>query len=280
MPPGAPPPTELSNDARYYTGRVDPVGELVDLGVGEAVVFTCPSPLHPDRNEDGAAVYRVADAALIGVADGVGGLPAGESASTAALEALGDALADLPDDLPEQTLRNAVLDGFEAAHAVIRSSPSGGATTLVVVEIRRGHLRTYNAGDSAILVVGADGEVKLQTVAQSPVGYALESGLFDEREALAHESRNVIFNCLGLDRLHVDLSTPTPIAPGDTVLVGTDGLFDNLTQDELVRTVAREPLPAVCEALARIARERMLALGGEHPSKPDDLTFAAFRLRG
>ena len=265
--------------SRFYTGEAEPVGEHIDLGLGEAVVFTTPSPLHPDRNEDGAAVLRLGASALIAVADGVGGLPGGESASTLALEQLGQSVADLPAEPDATTLRNAVLDGFERGHRAIRSEGSGGATTLTAVTIRDGYLRSFNAGDSAAMIVGADGGLKLQTVPHSPVGYALESGLIDEDEALAHENRNVIFNCLGLERMHVEFTTGIVLDPRDTVLLGTDGLFDNLTQDELIGLLAGESLDTICTELAQTAGQRMLGSSARHPSKPDDLTFAAFRVR-
>lgn len=279
MVPGAPSPSSPPTlQSRFYTGVDESLGELVDLSNGEVVVFTSPSPLHPDRNEDGAALFGLGDATLIAVADGVGGLPGGESASSLALDELGRSVAELIGEPATGQLRNAVLDGFERGHRAIRDQGDGGATTMTAVTIQGNRLRSYNAGDSAVMIVGGDRELKLQTVPHSPVGYALESGLIAEQEALAHENRNVIFNCLGLDRLHIEYTSEVVLEPDDTVLLGTDGLFDNLTQDELIDALTGGGLDAVCRQLAQTAGERMLSGGVGHPSKPDDLTFAAFRL--
>ncbi|QDU66558.1 PP2C family protein-serine/threonine phosphatase [Engelhardtia mirabilis] len=278
MLPGPPLSAQDAFTTRFYTGCNRRICEGIDLTAGELVVYTSPSPLHPDRNEDGAAVFRVGDAVVIAVADGVGGLPGGAMASTRALEEIGRTLGELGGDVTESRLRNAVLDGIELAHRAIRETGDGGATTLAAVEILGRQLRTYHAGDSAILIFDADGELRLQTVAHSPVGYALESGLITEAEAFFHDHRNIIFNCLGLERIHIEFSSAIELDPGDTVLLATDGLFDNLTLAELSELSRGGELASVCQQLESVATERMNAPGGQAPSKPDDLTFATFRL--
>jgi serine/threonine protein phosphatase PrpC len=265
--------------SRYYIEILEPTAEKVELGLGDFAVFTAASPLHPERNEDGAAIFALEDCVVVAVADGVGGLPDGAGASSLALQSLGEALDELTGEPDARQVRNALLDAFEAGHREIQGTGAGGATTLAVIEVRAGQVRTYHAGDSTILIVGRGGERRFQSVAHSPVGYALESGLIDEHDALAHPQRNVIFNCLGLPRMAVEIGSPIGLETGDTILLASDGLFDNLTLDEIASELRRATLGEVCDALCALARQRMVSDEEGVPSKPDDLTFALFRAR-
>ena len=64
----------------------------------------------------------------------------------------------------------------------------------------------------------------------------------------------------------------------DTLLVATDGVFDNLQLDEIVQLVRKGPLPAQTESLRQLAWERMTAETPNTPSKPDDCSAITFRL--
>lgn len=263
---------------RYWCDATPSPIESQDLDFGELVVFTRASPEHPDRNEDAAAVYRTAAGAVVAVADGVGGLPGAAAASRTALEAIGSRLArPARDPRPDERLRDALLDGIEHAHECLLEAATG-ATTLAAVELRPGSMRSYHVGDSAVLVFGPGGDLIGHTVPHSPIGYAFESGLIDELEALHHPSRNVIFRCLGRDRMALEISWPLRLAAGDTVLLATDGLLDNLTQSEIADACTSHAPAQAVERLVDEATRRMLPGSRPgHPSKPDDLTLALFR---
>jgi serine/threonine protein phosphatase PrpC len=148
----------------------------------------------------------------------------------------------------------------------------------VVAEIAGNTLRPYHVGDSAMLVVGQRGKVKLQTVSHSPVGYALESGLLEEKEALHHDERHLISNMVGSADMRIEVGSPIRLALRDTVLLATDGLLDNLTLQEIADGIRTGPLAASAQNLARTCLRRMREPEADHPSKPDDVTFLLFRL--
>jgi serine/threonine protein phosphatase PrpC len=114
-------------------------------------------------------------------------------------------------------------------------------------------------------------------VPHSLTGFAVEAGLLDEQEAVQHEQRHVIFNVVGAPDMRVDVATPVKLAPFDTVLLASDGLFDNLFVDEIVATAQCGPLPARMSQLIAQADERMRTEGRDQPSKPDDLTVILCR---
>ena len=131
-----------------------------------------------------------------------------------------------------------------------------------------------------MLVVGQRGKIKLQTVSHSPVGYALESGLLEEEEALHHDQRHLISNMVGSAEMRIEVGSPIRLAPRDTVLLATDGLLDNLSLQEIVDGIRTGPLVGVVRHLVQNCGQRMREPEGDQPSKPDDVTFLLFRLTG
>ncbi len=249
--------------------------ERIALAPGEVVVFSARAPDKASPNED-AALLASPDGrrAVLVVADGMGGRPGGESASQLVCQALARQLAA---DAPEGSLRGPILDAVEAGNRAILELGIGAATTLGVAELVDGALRAYHVGDAGILVVGQRGRVKLETVPHSPTGYAVHAGLLDADEALHHEERHLVSNAVGAADMRIEVGSPLPLAPRDTLLLATDGLFDNLSLDEIIALVRAGPLLRAARALVERCRQRMLHPQPGLPSKPDDLTFLLFR---
>jgi len=240
----------------------------------ELAAYTRTSPAPDHVNEDGILILNHASGALIvAIADGAGGYPDGGSAAALALAALERACRNDADVTP----RAAILNGFEAAHRDIKAHGGGAGTTLAVVELADATLRSYHAGDSGILVTGQRGRIRLQSVFHSPTGYAVEAGLLDAEEALHHEHRHMVSNLLGMEPMSVEIGSPLALADRDTVLIASDGLYDNLYVPEIVEIVRKGPLLAACRRLAAIARERMENAVSGQPSKPDDLSVVLLR---
>ncbi len=245
---------------------------------GHAVVFSQRCPGRERPNEDAAALIPYSDeSGLLVVADGAGGQKAGAQASGLAISLLATSVRRARSD--DTDLRNAVLNGVEAANHAIAGLGVGAGTTLSIVEIGGRTIRPFHVGDSMILAVGQRGRVKMQTVPHSPTGYAVEAGLMDAHEALHHEERHLVSNMLGTPDMRVEMGSPMRLADRDTVVLASDGLSDNLTEEEIVEAVRKGPLERAARRLAATSRSRMEAEGeGKVPSKPDDLTFVLFRL--
>lgn len=174
-------------------------------------------------------------------------------------------------------LRTAIMNGFETANQSVRDLGVGTATTLAVAEVNDGAVRPYHVGDSIIIVVGQRGKIKLQTVSHSPVGYAVEAGVLDEFEAMHHEDRHLVSNVIGMPEMRIEVGSTVHLAPRDTLLLASDGLFDNLHLGEIVESLRKGMLADVMQRLVQNARQRMSQPTAEQPSKPDDLTFVVFR---
>lgn len=249
--------------------------ERLGIAFGEAVFFTTACPGR-EVNEDAVGVFPLGvGRGVLAVADGVGGQPAGESASRQVLECLWDALLAAGES--QESLRAPILDGIEAANRVLLEAGHGAATTLAVAELHGRVLRTYHVGDAAILLIGQRGRIKLQTVAHSPVGYAVEAGLLDPEDALHHEERHLISNAVGARDMRIEISSRVILGRRDTLLLATDGLFDNLHRSELSETIRTGPLEEAGRSLPQTCRARMEVATPGLPSKPDDLGFVLFR---
>ena len=267
------PPLEASVHELLFRRDMESAQEqLCDLGtIG---YFTHRSPDSTGCNQDSMGIVDCRNnAVVLIVADGVGGEMDGEKASAIAVESVVQAvrLSTNSDDL-----RPAILDGIEQANAAVLNLGTGSATTLAVVELHPQRMRGYHVGDSMTLLFGQRGHLKWRSVAHSPVGYAVESGLLKEAEAMFHEDRHLVSNLVGSQDMHIEVGPTCPLAPRDTILIASDGLFDNLHLEEVIELARRGPMLSRMEALLTLARHRMQIPVDGIPSKPDDLSVLMF----
>lgn len=250
--------------------------ETCRIAGGTACVYAHRAPDKDSDNEDSVALIPCGDdTGVLAIADGLGGLPAGNQASEQALRELSAAVSASCGN--HTALREAILDGIEQGNSRVIGLGLGAATTIAVVEVDAREVRSYHAGDSMILVTGQRGRIKYQTLSHSPVAYAVEAGLVHTDDAIYHEDRHLISNMIGTGDMRVEIGPRIRLAPRDTLVVASDGLFDNLQVQEIVELVRRGPLPAAATQLAATCRARMLEFSDERPHKPDDLSFILYR---
>ena len=125
--------------------------------------------------------------------------------------------------------------------------------------------------------MGARGKIKYFTVAHSPVGYGMEAGLIEPDDALTHEDRHLVNNVIGAQRMSMDVSTQLDMNMNDIVLLASDGLYDNLTEEEIIESLTRGSLIERMNSLVAKCHKRMTSLEEGKPCNPDDLTIILFR---
>ncbi len=240
----------------------------VVLKTGQAIVFSRAHSGQSGGNEDALGVFEDADGRVcLVVADGVGGLPGGLEAATLATGLLAK-VSPSKETSPESRL--------ESINQRLLTELPNSATTVCVAEIADSVLVNCHAGDSTALVVGQRGRIKLKTQAHSPVGIKEANGL-DEKEALFHPQRHLLNNMMGDPALWLEKQNALELASRDTVLLGTDGLWDNFFLSEVVDLIRMGELSESAGKLAEIVIQRMDQPVAGLPSKPDDISFILYR---
>jgi serine/threonine protein phosphatase PrpC len=241
-----------------------------------AAMLTRRSPAKTTVNEDACAIIPVDDQRwVLVVADGCGGMARGELAARLAIDAVRHSIAKNPD---HESLRSLILDAIETANREILDRKIGAATTLAIAEYDDGTMRTYHVGDSQVLLIGGRGKIKLKTAPHSPVGFAARAGILSEEEAMNHDDRHIVSNVVGCEEMKIEIGPPKKMAPRDTIVLGTDGLFDNLQTDEIAATATTAPIAAPIAAVAEsLERQVDSRVAQPEVGKADDLALIVFR---
>lgn len=237
-----------------------------------------------ERNEDAFCVWEIpglANHVLLAVADGMGGHQAGEVASTLALETVrahirkalrsisrSASAASSPGERgawppgPEGLAR-LLSEGIRVANRRIywrarrRPELAGMGTTVTALLIAGDTLCLGHVGDSRAYLV-RDGVIRLLTDDHSLVAEMLKKGDLTQEQAMLHPHRHVLTRALGVERdIQVDLGM-WAVAPGDILVVATDGLTNLLSPDEIAETVTNhsEDFHQVAGVLVGMANAR------------------------
>ncbi len=250
-----------------------PVSARFEHPLGEIAVRLASGPERPPGRpgEDAAAVLDCGpDALLLAVADGMGGQRGGARASKVAVDVLAERLAEGTADSAD------VVDAVDEAQVRTKASRGAGATTLVVTLITPEGVRMFNVGDSEAILMTPRGKVKVRTTVQSPVGYLVAAGALAPDEALLHEYRHLLSSAVGIDAMRLEVCPRVAFAKTDTLVLGSDGMFDNVFEHELLEITRNRDLEDAADELAMLVAARMRR-GGGPPCKPDDMSFILFR---
>jgi len=187
-----------------------------------------------NSNQDRIAYCYSRNALLMLVADGLGGHLHGEIAAGIAVQFITVAFRRaakprLSD--PLSFLRQAL---GEAHRAIIQNADEAGLaeaprTTCVACVVQNNAAYWAHAGDSRLYHI-RDGSVLAQTKDHTLVQQLVDRGRVREEAIAAHPERNRIFSCLGSAQPpRVDLSGPTALNAGDTLILCSDGLWSPLS---------------------------------------------------
>lgn len=214
-------------------------------------------------NQDSYVVLP--DRGLWVVADGMGGAQAGEVASSMAIEALQDSYVD-----PTiESLAAAMAEANRRIHDAARDPDlKGMGTTAVAIALVPGepdpddpgaeeeqHLLVVNVGDSRAYLFRDAGLTQL-TDDHSVVAQLVRDGRISQAEADAHPQRNIVTRVLGpYPDVQVDIWPVDPVR-GDRYLLCSDGLFNEVPDDQMAAVLRRleDPTDAAAE-LVRLANE-------------------------
>jgi protein phosphatase len=232
-----------------------------------------------EENQDSHVVHEPSDSevrarrgSLVAIADGMGGLDDGSTASRIAIETVLRAYYAHPGEAKE-ALEDAVKDANRAIfdHARGLEGRRLMGSTLTALAVLPDRAVIAHVGDSRCYRYRG-GSLEQVTRDHSLVRELADRGEIDESSARYTFHRNVLTRGLGLrEEVTPDIHEILDLGEGDTFLLSSDGLHEQVEPDEMVSCIdsSEEDLDSGCRQLVKIARER----GG-----PDNITVALVRI--
>lgn len=197
------------------------------------------------------------DPPLWAVADGMGGHAAGEVASRIVVDAL-RRLVPVADGLRPSDVQRALEQANTSILQFVGEHPDAagmGSTVSGIAQVSvgdAGHWAIFNVGDSRVYRCSS-GTMTRATVDHSETAEMVLDGLITEDEARTHRLRHVITRAMGTDPVpQVDMWV-VPQTPGERFVVCSDGLTNELTDDEIAAVALSEDDPVA-------AADRLMSL--------------------
>jgi protein phosphatase len=209
---------------------------------------------------------------LFVVCDGVGGRARGEVASSQTVDFIWEwikreekrikSIAQSVDPKVVQELcgivRQAVQNATYMIHSLGELDPDhrGMSTTASVLLVAGSIAVIGQVGDSRVYLA-RNGQVSQLTEDHTLINFQLKHGLITPEQAKHSKQKNVITRAVGhKDYVEVD-TIPTPVFPGDRLLLCSDGLhgyLDEAQGDELATFIQKDVQEAILESI-RFANE-------------------------
>ncbi|HEV7707675.1 MAG TPA: protein phosphatase 2C domain-containing protein [Asanoa sp.] len=213
-------------------------------------------------NQD--AVY--AGARLLAVADGMGGMAAGDLASEITIKAVAAADADHAEAALVDAMREVIGTAGARIRDAVAEDPTrdGMGTTLTALLFAPDNtaVTLAHVGDSRAYL-HRDGMTQQMTKDDTFVQMLIDEGVITPDEATVHPRRAVVTQALQGEPVEPAFTTMTPLA-GDRWLICSDGLSNVVREDTIQDVLRHHPDRDACAArLVDLARRA----GG-----PDNIT--------
>lgn len=204
---------------------------------------------------------------IFAVADGVGGRISGEVASRNAMNGIEEFIKSNPIDTADNLegkyrqnwFKSYFLRCFQKINSDLISMSNrdpnlrGMATTAVATYIDGDTLYVINVGDSRAYII-RDGEINQLTEDHSYVNELVSEGIITKSEARNHPEKNKITRAMGIDSGAEPDFYDFEIHDGDYILLSTDGLHGELT-DNIIKdlVLSSRDLNSTCKKLVNMA---------------------------
>src|SRR4051812_11298943 len=213
-----------------------------------------------DLNQD--SVY--AGPRLLAVADGMGGMAAGDVASNIVIAAMAPLDEDVPGDALVDALRHAVGLANQHLRDTVDANPQleGMGTTLTAVLFSGSKFGMVHIGDSRAYLLRRN-EFAQITKDDTYVQMLVDEGRVSPEEASSHPQRSLLTRALDGRDIDPEYSV-RQVLKGDRYLICSDGLSGVVSADTIGQTMRELTDPQAC-----VERLVQLALRG---GGPDNIT--------
>ncbi|WP_431912549.1 PP2C family protein-serine/threonine phosphatase [Micromonospora carbonacea] len=221
---------------------------------------------HSDRGliRDGNQDSVYAGPRLLAVADGMGGMAAGDVASNIVIGAMAPLDEDVPGDALVDALRSAVGTANQQLRDTVDANPQleGMGTTLTATLFSGTKLGMVHIGDSRAYLL-RNGEFAQITKDDTYVQMLVDEGRISAEEASSHPQRSLLTRALDGRDIDPEYSV-RQVLPGDRYLICSDGLSGVVSAETIADTMREYTDPQQC-----VERLVQLALRG---GGPDNIT--------
>lgn len=226
-----------------------------------------------EENQDSLLLREPEDAELrwtrgmlLAVADGMGGLQGGKTASELTIQALDDRYYSEEGEVAD-ALREAVEEANRRIFQYARNEGGGQAmgSTVTALALLKNYALIAQVGDSRAYR-HRGGELRQLTRDHSLYRELQETGQLPADSEAYQAHRNVLTRGLGLrERVEVDIFELDDLEPGDLFLLSSDGMHEVVGEEAIAAAISKhgEDIEALCRDLVQQARAR----GG-----PDNIT--------
>jgi protein phosphatase len=202
---------------------------------------------------------------LFVVADGVGGMDLGEVASAQAVSVLTEGFAKAPAcSMLISLLPRLIQQANVAVHDCTVLPEYRGkkmATTLVACALRHDQAIVSHVGDSRCYLV-RDGKARQITQDHTWVNEQRKMGLITTGEIPKSDSRHVLIRSIGPEMFVAPDTTAVNILAGDVLVLCTDGLHDETSEEDIARIVSQKK--AADELARELVAHAVEADGGDN----------------
>src|SRR5205814_4320009 len=183
---------------------------------------------------------------LLAVADGMGGMAAGDLASNIVITSM----STLDEDVPGHAMIDALRGAVEAANAQLRDAVEddpeldGMGTTLTALLFSGSRLGLVHIGDSRAYLL-RDGELVQVTRDDTYVQRLVDEGTISADEANTHPLRSRVLQAMQGREIEPTYSVREAVA-GDRYLLCSDGLTGVVSAETLGATLREYTEPTAC----------------------------------
>lgn len=229
--------TEVLDASAACQGPVISVGMAQTIGARENQQ---DSMYCSDWNDKNVLVSR---GVLAAVADGIGGLKNGDTASSTAVKTMRARFAAAPafGDLSGRLLE-LCMEAHKEVVALNRQNKASCGTTLVAALLSGWNMTFLSIGDSRIYLYRAGTFLQLNREHVLRIKHQEQQALNQEKEH-ASSKPEALTSFVGKEDLRlIDRSVrPIRLVPGDKLLMMSDGVFGTLSDEELLGMVRLSP---------------------------------------
>jgi PPM family protein phosphatase len=251
----------LHYDINEHLSQIEVIG---DYKIG---IFISKNKFSNDINEDVLFMSYDNNGLILGVSDGAGGHPKGHEASLLTGKGIIESFEELSSNLINP------ISIIEKINTSVLDMKIGARCTLSLVTIMDDYFRCYSIGDSEIIYWNSIGGEIFSNIPHSTIGYRIEAGSVLQEESLDDPERHIVTNLIGDETVRIDSTSKISLKKGHTILVGTDGLFDNISHEKLKEIAASGLFETSFEELV----ESCVTQDESVWRKDDDIAFIMLR---